>query len=126
MLSALADLLGSLADGASSDRVVEQARIVDRRRNNLEEAVRPITIHGHALGLIGREPLPAAQLAASTTANAEASPPFVHAALTGLERQSPRALHALRRQVSSLRRALASTRDATTTYAAVNPRHETS
>ena len=110
MLAALTDLLATLADTSSAgDRIMEQTRTVDRRRNTLEDALRPLIIHGHALRLLGREPQRAAQLAQQAAAIADAAHPLIHTALseTAAGQQPARALDALRKQVGSLRRDIA-------------------
>jgi uncharacterized membrane protein YccC len=114
MLSALSELLASLADGAAADRVVGQARTVDRRRGTLEDAVRPVTIHGHLLRFLGREPLRAAHLATTATASADAARPHIYVTLARRQGEAAPTLRALRQQVGSLRRALASTPERTT------------
>jgi len=109
-LAALGELLASLADGAAADHVVEQARALDRRRTGLEDALRPVRIHGRARRLVGREPPRAAPLAAAAARSAAAADRFIYAALSGHDEQPAGALGALRLQVGSLRRSLANTR----------------
>jgi uncharacterized membrane protein YccC len=108
VLASLNELLAALDADASPERIVEQSRVVDRTRNGLEDALRPLRIRARTLRLLGGESRRAAQLAARAAAYADAAHPLVYAALSGESKLADAKLRTLRQQVGALRRELAS------------------
>ena len=106
VLSALDDLLATLAEGAPAVQLTESTRAVDRRRAALEDAVRPAAVQGRVLRAFRREPPRAVRLAAAVGATDDAARPLVYGALTEGTRPSRATLGALRRSLGSTRRAL--------------------
>lgn len=110
LLAALSELLASLGAPPPPAELVESVRRVDRLEASLEEALRPLTIYGRIVRVLGREPHRAGELAERSLAEVAASRPIVYAALDPEHAVSAVELGTLRRQVGALRRELAATR----------------
>lgn len=108
LLASLSELLATLAADVNPERIVDQTRVVDRNRNGLEDALRPLRIRAQALRRLGGRPGRAVQHAARAHAFADAAYPLINAALSGEGEFGRATLATLREQVGALRRELAS------------------
>jgi Fusaric acid resistance protein-like len=106
-LAALADLLAGVRDGSEGAALVAATRTAARRAEELDEAVRAISVHGHVLRFAGREtPAILAQVTAFRSQE-EAARALVHGVLARGGHADPEAVGALVKSVGRARRALA-------------------